>query len=82
MSPTAKAGGEPGGNERLAVDVFAGYRTRLWGTKYPLLLQLNVKNVSNSYLVGPGRWNANFTGYRRIHMFEPRSFRLKTTLEL
>jgi iron complex outermembrane recepter protein len=69
------------GNENLLGDAFAGYRTRLLRTKIPLTLQLNVKNITNSYLVNVGRYNDNYTGIRRVYLNEPRSFRFTTTLE-
>ena len=57
------------------------YRLRApWG-KGTLSLQLNVKNLSNSYLVGVGRLNDTFDGIRRIYLNEPRSYRFTTTLE-
>jgi hypothetical protein len=40
-----------------------------------------VKNISNSYLSGTGRYNDNYTGVRRVYLNEPRSYRLTTTLE-
>jgi outer membrane receptor protein involved in Fe transport len=69
------------GNESMFGDAFAGYRTRLPGTKLPLTLQLNVKNISNSYLVNVGRYNDNYTGVRRVYLNEPRSYRFTTTVE-
>ena len=69
------------GNESLFGDAFAGYRTRLPGAKLPVTLQLNVKNISNSYLSGVGRYNDNYTGVRRVYLNEPRSYRFTTTLE-
>ena len=44
-------------------------------------VQLNVRNVSNSYLVTPARFNASFTGYFRMYMAEPRSYRLTSTID-
>jgi hypothetical protein len=44
-------------------------------------VQLNVRNVSNSYLANIGRYNDTYTGVRRIYFHEPRSYRLTTTLE-
>jgi outer membrane receptor protein involved in Fe transport len=69
------------GNEMLFVDAFAGYRTRLPGTKLPLSLQLNVKNLTNSYLVGVGRYNTTYDGLLRVYLNEPRSYRLTATME-
>lgn len=69
------------GNESLLGDAFAGYRTRVPRTKMNLTVQLNVKNISNSYLANVGRYNDNYTGVRRVYLNEPRSYRLTTTLE-
>ena len=69
------------GNESVFGDVFATYRTRVPRTKIPLTLQLNVKNITNSYLVNVGRYNDNYTGVRRVYLNEPRSYRFTTTLE-
>ncbi len=69
------------GNETLLADAFAGYRTRIPGWKIPVTLQLNVKNLSNSYLANVGRYNDNYTGIRRVYLNEPRSYRFTTTLE-
>ena len=69
------------GNETVFVDAFAGYRMRVPRTKIPLTLQLNVKNLSNSYLVTIGRYNDTYTGIRRVYLNEPRSYRFTTTLE-
>jgi len=69
------------GNESLLGDVFAGHRFRVPGSRVNATVQLNVRNVSNSYLANIGRYNDNYTGVRRIYFNEPRSFRLTTTLE-
>ena len=69
------------GNETLFGDVFGGYRFRVPGSKLNATVQLNVRNVSNSYRVVPARYNATFTGYFRLYLAEPRSYRLTTTLE-
>jgi outer membrane receptor protein involved in Fe transport len=69
------------GSEMIFGDAFAGYRTRVPKTKIPLTLQLNVKNISNSYLSGVGRYNDDYTGIRRVYLNEPRSYRFTTTLE-
>ncbi len=69
------------GNETLFGDAFVGYRTRIPRWKLPLSLQLNVKNISNSYLANIGRYNDNYTGIRRVYLNEPRSYRFTTTLE-
>jgi iron complex outermembrane recepter protein len=69
------------GNETLFGDAFVAYRTRLPGTKVPLTVQLNVKNISNSYRANTGKYNNNFTGKYRVYLAEPRAYRLTTTLE-
>jgi hypothetical protein len=69
------------GNESVFGDAFVSYRTRLPRWKLPLTLQLNVKNISNSYLVNVGRYNDNYTGIRRVYLNEPRSYRFTTTIE-
>lgn len=69
------------GNESLWGDAFGGYRFRVPRTKATATVQLNVRNISNSYLVTPARYNASFTGYFRLYMAEPRSYRLTTTID-
>jgi hypothetical protein len=54
-------------------DLFAGYRTRVPRLKIPVTLQLNVKDVSNSYLANVGRYNDDYTGIRRVYFNELRS---------
>lgn len=69
------------GNETLLGDAFAGYRFKVPRTKINATLQLNVKNVTDSYRANIGRYNDNYTGVRRIYFNEPRSYRLTTTLD-
>ncbi len=69
------------GNESLLGDAFAGYRFKVPGLKLNATVQLNVKNVTNSYLVNVGRYNDTYTGIRRVYFNEPRSWRLTTTLD-
>jgi len=69
------------GNETLLGDAFAGYRFRVPRSRISATVQLNVKNVSNSYRANVGRYNDNYTGVRRMYLVEPRSYRLTTTLE-
>ena len=69
------------GNESLLGDAFAGHRFRVPGSRVNATVQLNVRNVSNSYLANIGRYNDTYTGVRRIYFNEPRSYRLTTTLE-
>ena len=69
------------GNESLLGDAFAGYRFRIPRSKINATVQLNVKNVTNSYLANPGRYNDNYTALRRVYLNEPRSWRFTTTLD-
>jgi outer membrane receptor protein involved in Fe transport len=69
------------GNESVLGDAFAGYRFRLPRTKINATLQLNVRNLTDSYRANIGRYNDTYTGVRRIYFNEPRSYRLTTTLE-
>ncbi len=69
------------GNESVLGDAFAGYRFRVPRSKISATVQLNAKNLSNSYRANVGRYNDNYTGVRRVYLNEPRSFRLTTTLE-
>ncbi|HRP04035.1 MAG TPA: TonB-dependent receptor plug domain-containing protein [Opitutaceae bacterium] len=69
-------------NESIYADAFAGYKFRVaWLPKAQLTLQLNIRNLTNSYLVTTARWNADFSGPRRLYVRDPRSFRLTGTLE-
>ncbi|MBE7539222.1 MAG: TonB-dependent receptor plug domain-containing protein [Opitutaceae bacterium] len=69
-------------NESIYADAFAGYKFRpSWLRKAQLTLQLNIRNLTNSYLVTTARWNADFSGPRRLYVRDPRSFRLTGTLE-
>ncbi len=69
------------GTPTVMGDAFAGYRTRLpWG-KIPVTLQLNVTNVTNSYLVGLGRYNTAYNGLLRVYLNAPRAYRLTSTFE-
>ena len=58
------------------VDLGAGYNTRIFSNKVGLRVQLNVRNLTNSYLSTTARWNADFSGARRIYLRDPRSYRL------
>ena len=69
------------GNETLLGDAFMGYRFRVPRSKINATVQLNVKNVTNSYRANPGRLNDIYTGLRRVYLNEPRSWRLTTTLD-
>lgn len=68
-------------NMTLFADAFAGYRFRSPWLKLPLSLQLNVKNLTNSYLNTTARWNADFSGARRIYLRDPRSWRLTLSVD-
>lgn len=69
------------GNESLYADAFAGYRVRIPWIDRPVQLQLNVRNLTNSYLVGVGRLNDSFDGIRRVYLAEPRSYRFTATFD-
>jgi len=69
-------------NESVYADAFAGYKFRLPGMKRAMgTVQLNVRNLTNSYLASTARWNADFSGARRIYLRDPRSYRLTLTVE-
>lgn len=65
------------GPESFTTDAFVGYRRRvgLAGRETDLTLQLNVKNLTNENEFMPLRYNANFSGYARVILVEPRQFR-------
>ena len=44
-------------------------------------MQLNVKNMFNSYLVGLGRYNTQENGYFRVYLNEPRNYRVTLTAD-
>ncbi|MES2695438.1 MAG: TonB-dependent receptor plug domain-containing protein [Verrucomicrobiota bacterium] len=69
------------GNESLLGDAFAGYRFKVPRTRLNATVQLNVKNLTNSYRAIVGRYNDTYTAVRRVNLNEPRSWRLTTTLE-
>lgn len=74
-------GREYWGSPTLFCDAFAGYRTRLpWG-RNPVSAQLNVTNLTNSYLVGTARYNGTYDGLFRVYLNEPRRYRLTVTVE-
>jgi iron complex outermembrane receptor protein len=60
----------------LLTDAFLGYRFRLPWKKLPASVQLNGKNIFNSDLYSIARYNADFSGARRIYLREPRSIRM------
>lgn len=66
----------------MFTDAFAGYPFRLpWWPKASARVQLNGRNVFNTDLVSLARYNADFTGARRIYLREPRSWRLTLALD-
>ena len=69
------------GTPTVFCDAFVGYRTRLPKLKLPLTVQLNVTNLTNSYLVGVGRYNTAYDGLLRVYLNQPRLYRLSTTVE-
>ncbi|MSU24088.1 MAG: hypothetical protein EXS32_09745 [Opitutus sp.] len=81
MAYDIKTGAETLGNDTLFADAFAGYKVRVPLLRSTLTLQLNVRNLSNSYRVVVGRRNTAGDGLRRIYLNEPRSYRFTTTLE-
>ncbi len=68
-------------NETVLGDAFAGYKFRLPWRRLTATVQLNVKNLTNSYLATTARWNADFSGPQRLYLREPRSWRLTTSIE-
>lgn len=69
------------GNEMLFGDVFSSYRRKSpWGRGL-MIFQINVTNVTNDYLVGIGRRNADRSGIRRVYLNQPRRVRFTTTFE-
>ncbi len=81
MSCNRATGATAKGNETVFGGAFATYRRKTgWGAGN-LTLQLNVRNLTNSYLFGGRRRNADGNALRRIYLDDPRSFRLTTTLD-
>ena len=65
----------------LLTDAFVGYRFRLPWRQLPMSVQLNGRNIFNSDLVSLARYNADFSGARRIYLREPRSLRLTVSVD-
>jgi hypothetical protein len=66
----------------LFTDAFVGYPFRLpWQPKVAMRVQLNGRNIFNTDLVSLARYNADFSGPRRIYLREPRSWRLTVSAE-
>ena len=68
-------------NQTIFADAFAGYRLRLPWRNLPVTLQLNVRNLFNSYLATTARYNSDFSGARRVYLRDPRSWRLTASVE-
>jgi iron complex outermembrane recepter protein len=60
----------------LFTDGFVGYRFRMPWHKMPVGIQVNVRNMFNSDRDSLARYNADFTGPRRIYLREPRSWKV------
>jgi hypothetical protein len=81
MSYDVNTGATTKGNETLFGDAFAGCKFRVPGNRSMLTLQLNIRNLGDSYRVVVARRNTAGDGIRRVYLNEPRSFRFTTTLE-
>jgi hypothetical protein len=64
-----------------AFDFFTGYSIKVPWIKAKAMIQLNVKNAFNQSRVTAGRYNTDFSGFKRVYLQEPRSWRLTTTLD-
>jgi outer membrane receptor protein involved in Fe transport len=64
-----------------AFDFFTGYSVKVPWIKAKAIIQLNIKNAFNQSRVTAGRYNTDFTGFKRVFLQEPRSWRLTTTLD-
>ena len=69
------------GTPTLFADAFAGYRFVVPRWKLPMTMQINARNLFNSYLTGVGRYNATENGYLRVYLNEPRNWKLTLTTE-
>ena len=65
----------------LFTDAFIGYRFKLPWHKLPVSMQLNGRNLFNADRVSLARYNADFSGPRRIYLRDPRSWRLTFSAE-
>jgi hypothetical protein len=66
----------------LFTDAFIGYPFRLpWHNRLSARVQLNGRNIFNADLVSLARYNADFSGARRIYLREPRSWRLTLSVD-
>ncbi|MES2692322.1 MAG: TonB-dependent receptor plug domain-containing protein [Verrucomicrobiota bacterium] len=68
-------------NEAVAVDAFTTYKFKAPWLKGRMSVQLNVKNLTNSYLSSVARLNGDFSGPRRLYLKDPRSYRLTANVE-
>ncbi len=67
----------------LFTDAFVGYPFRLaWWKRANARVQLNGRNIFNADLVSLARYNADFSGPRRIYLREPRSWRVTFSVDL
>ena len=64
-----------------AMAIFTGYAAKLPWLKSRVTVQLNIKNAFNQSRVTAGRYNTDFTGFKRVYLQEPRSWRLTTTFD-
>ena len=81
MSFNRATGATTKGNETLFGDAFASYQRKSpWG-RGTVKFQVNVRNLTNDYLVGLGRRNADGNAIRRVYLNEPRNIRFTTTLD-
>jgi outer membrane receptor protein involved in Fe transport len=81
VSTDSTTGRDYWGTPTVFADAFAGYRSRLPWRKLPYNVQLNVTNVTNSYLVGVGRYNTTYNGLFRVYLNDPRAYRLTVGID-
>jgi outer membrane receptor for monomeric catechols len=81
VSTNAANGRDYWGTPTLNTDAFAGWRAKVPQLNVPVSLQLNVTNLTNSYLVGLGRYNTAYDGLLRVYLNQPRTYRLTATFE-
>lgn len=65
----------------LFTDAFVGYPFRLPWSRASARVQLNGRNIFNADLVSLARYNADFSGPRRIYLREPRSWKLTFSVD-
>lgn len=68
-------------NESVFVDAFTTYKFKLPWSGTRMTVQMNVKNLFNSYLSTVARLNGDFSGPRRLYLRDPRSYRLTASVE-